>query len=510
MFKSPVLSLVDMLGKDYMKSVVDANVALGRMTADEANFLAEEKIDFFPEEQQKLNESLLSKVGQQIVTPFVNDEDGAPTNSFRQATHKGLAPITGAASYRIGEDGRLYFVGKSEHYHASLGHKFEGYRLIDNARKLGILNATHNNTRGYITRLVETRLVQSANGIDWNDADATAEVVKSEQPKVLNRVINLETGSLSVEAGVKMMLARFYRLDNTFPAPKYEGKVPVFFTMADNENGKGANYHGTTVLTQTFRGLWPEFCQKADEGDLYKVVSVKINDIDDFRAKMAQYNTGKYKTAGFMHEIILMNYGGIRLTKEYLQAAYECCREYDTPTMVDEIQSCMWYKGMFLFRLYDLKPDFAIIGKGFPGGEYPASKIITTAEMDTLNQFGALVTNGQEELASLSYLVTMTFMNAIGDQVEECGNHLQARLLEVQTRHADVLEKVSGLGHLVGLQFSTVAAAAEFAKKLNEQCIDSSAQLYKANCPPVVLLKPPVIATVAIMDYLADVIDRLL
>ena len=49
----------------------------------------------------------------------------------------------------------------------------------------------------------------------------------------------------------------------------------------------------------------------------------------------------------------------------------------------------MWYDGAFLFRLYGLTPDFSIIGKGFPGGEYPASKIITNKDMDTLNQFGA-------------------------------------------------------------------------------------------------------------------------
>ena len=89
---------------------------------------------------------------------------------------------------------------------------------------------------------------------------------------------------------------------------------------------------------------------------------------------MEKYNIGKYKTAGFIHEIVMMNYGGIRLTEEFLQSAYACCRRYDTPTMVDEIQSCMWYKGMFLYRLYGLKPDFAIIGKGFPGGEYSAAR----------------------------------------------------------------------------------------------------------------------------------------
>lgn len=509
-FHSPKLSLTDILGKDYMESVVEANVFFERMNAQQARALADEAVDFFPEEQQSLNDFLLSKVGEQVVAPFINTEDGAPTNAFRAAAHKAMAPMTGGVSFRIGEDGRLYYIGKSEHYHASLGHKFAGYRLVDNARQLGILNATHNNTRGYITRLVEKRLVQSANGIDWNDESATDAVIASNEPHVLNRVINLETGSLAVEAGVKMMLARFYRLDNTFAAPKYEGKVPVFFVMADHEGGSTGNYHGTTTLTQTFRGLWPDFYQKAQEAELYKVVPVAINDLDDFRQKMEQYNTGKYKTAGFMHEIVLMNYGGIRLTKEFLQGAYACCREYDTPTMVDEIQSCMWYRGMFMFRLYDLKPDFAIIGKGFPGGEYPASKIITTAEMDTLNQFGALVTNGQEELASLSYLITMIFMQVNGEQVENCGNLLQERLAEVQSRHGNTLNKVEGCGHLVGLQFATVDKAAAFAKKLNERCIDSSAQLYKANCPPVVLLKPPVISTPVSIMYLVNAIDELL
>ena len=58
---------------------------------------------------------------------------------------------------------------------------------------------------------MEKRLVQSANGIEWEDEEATAKVLASTEPKVLNRVINLETGSLSCEAAFKMMLARFYK-----------------------------------------------------------------------------------------------------------------------------------------------------------------------------------------------------------------------------------------------------------------------------------------------------------
>ncbi len=510
MFTSPKLSLADILGKDYTDKLVEANDALGMLTKDEATRLAEEKIDFYPAEKQKKNDEMLAKVGESVVSPFVNDNDGAATAAFAKALSKDSAPVTGAGCFRLGEDGKLYLIGKSEHYHAPLGHRFDGYRLIDNARALGVLNATHNNTRGYITRLCEKRLVQSVNGIDWKDKDETEKVIASTEHKVLNRVINLETGSLSVEAGIKMMLARFYKLSPEFPEPKYAGKTPVFFVMADNHGGREANYHGTTVVAQTFRGLWPEFAEKEEEAGIYKVVPVSINDLDGFRANIEKYNRGNYKTAGFLHEIILMNYGGIKLTKEFLQGAYGLCEEYDTPTMVDEIQSCMWYKGFFQFRLYGLKPDFVIIGKGFPGGEYPASKIITTAEYDNLNQFGALVTNGQEELASLAYLITMSFVKETGDEIEAIGERFEAGLKAIAARHPETIVKAEGMQLLAALHFADAARAADFAKEMKKHHIDASAQTYKPHCPPALLLKPPVISTEATIDYILEVIENII
>ena len=135
-----------------------------------------------------------------------------------------------------------------------------------------------------------------------------------------------------------MMLARFYRLDKSFQEAKYEGKIPVFLLNGDIDGGIEANYHGTSILAQTFRNLWPGYYEKAEKAGLYKIVPVMLNDIDDFRAKIEKYNTGDYKTAGYIHEIVLMNYGGIRLAREYLQEAYKLCAEYDTPTMDDEIR----------------------------------------------------------------------------------------------------------------------------------------------------------------------------
>lgn len=509
-FVSPKLSLADLLGKAYTDSLISADGLFGLLPPGEARRLAGEKIDFYPEALQEKADALLSLIGRRVIPPFPEDVDGAPTDAFRKAMHRGPAPVAGFGPFRVGEDGRLYFIGKSEHYHASLGHRFPGYRLIDNARRLGVPNATHNNTRGYVTRLLEKRLIQSANGLDWQDEAAFDRVISSKEPQILNRVINLETGSLAVEAGVKMMLARFRRLDPSFPAPRYEGRIPVFFVMADRKGGRGGNYHGTTVLTQTFRGLWPEFSSAAEDAGLYKVVPVKINDSGDFEEKIRLYNVPPYKTAGFLHELVLMNYGAVRLDEAYLKKAYALCRETDTPTLVDEIQSCMWYDGFFLFRKYGLKPDFAVVGKGFPGGEYPASKILTTAPMDNLNQFGALVTNGQEELASLSYLVTMTFVKANGDRLARAAASFREELEKARKAHPGVLLRVEGEGHLVGLHFADVARAADFAQKLNDSAVDASAQLYKADCPPAVLLKPPVTSSEKALSHLARLIGELL
>ena len=493
-------SLEDMLGKAYMETVQETAVTLLGMDPAEAKALATDKVDFYSDEFAARCDALAAKVGQQVVKPFDGELVGAPTESFRKATHVNAAPIGGLGTVRVGQDGRAYIAAKSEHYHIPLGHNFPGYKLITKARQLGILNATHNNTRGYVTRLMEQQIIADANGVAAPSAELDA-VLASQEPKVLNRLISLETGSLAVEAGIKMMLARFYRLDKTFQDPAYAGKTPVFLVMQDNDGGVEANYHGTTIFAQTLRGMWPDFKAKCEEMGLYKVVGVMRNDIADFEAKIKQYNEGNYKTVGFLHEIILMNYGGIRLTKEYLQKAYELCKQYDTPTMSDEIQSCMWYKGMFLFKEYGLHPDFVIIGKGFPGGEYPASKVITTYEMDSLNQFGALVTNGQEELASLAYLITMEFVRENGAAVAEAGAKIDAMLAELAAAYP-CIEKIEGLGHLAAIHFHTVEDAGKFAKIVNGKCIDVSAQLYKANCPPAVLLKLPLLTSEAVIDLL--------
>lgn len=491
--KTIIKSLEDLLGKSFTDSIIKSNSFFG-LSETEARKLATEKIDFVPKKFLQNIDNHLKDIGKNVIESIKTDE-GVTTNSFNKNFLKGQSPVFGFGCFRLGENGKLYLISKSEHYHTPLGHNLPAYQLLDNARKIGISNATHNNTRGYITRLLEREIIRTVNKISKQNAEKVDNIINSQAPHTLNRIINLQTGSIAVEAGVKMMLSRFYKSESFFETPKYSGKIPVFFVMADNDGGMAANYHGTTLLTQTVRGLWKDLYEKISDANIYKIVSVKINDIEDFEQKIIKYNTGEYKTCGFLHEIILMNYSGIKLKYEFLQKAYQLCNKYDTPTLVDEIQSCMWYDGIYLFNQYDLKPDFVIIGKGFSGGNYASSRIVFSSEYDCLSQFGALVTNGQEELASLSCLITLSIIEENSEYINQMSDLFEKGLQEIYNKYSSKIDKIEGKGHLAAICFGKADDAIKLCSILNGRCIDISAQTYKANCPPAALVKLPLIST---------------
>jgi len=237
---------------------------------------------------------------------------------------------------------------------------------------------------------------------------------------------------------------------------------------------------------------------------------VRIDAPADFERVLRRWDAPPHKVAAFFHEIVLMNYGAELLGESYLRRAYALCRQHDVPVNVDEIQSCAWSPELFLFREYGLSPDLVSVGKGLPGGEYSASRVIGCPGVDTLGLFGALVTNGQEEIASLAYLVTAAFVRANAGWVRDTGRLYEETLQRLVDRHPNLLAKREGLRHLSSLFFRDAARASAFAAALNAEGIDISVQSYKANCPPSCLTKLPLTVTPKAIEYLAGRMDAAL
>ncbi len=509
-FKKVLLSLQDIVGQNYTRSLCAARAHLSGEDEKELLTFAKEKIDFFPKTLQKNLASRLPQVGQVCCASLDKSAGGASTKEFNSHTNVNYAPLSGYGYYRIGENGRLYLISKSEHYHAPLGHDFPGYRLLERARRFGIPNATHNNTRGHITRRLEEELVRLAAGIAGNDTKSMSGALASKSRTVLNRVLNLETGSLAAEAALKMILARFYRSQDVSPSPQYKGRIPVIVVIGDDQGALQANYHGTTILTQVMRGMWPELLTKLEMNKSLLIRAVRPNNIEDLNEIFETYEKGAYKIAGVFHELVMMNYGALRLTVPFIRHLYSLCNKHDVPTVVDEIQSCIWSPEMFMFREYGIKPSMVAVGKGFPGGEYPASKILFSSVMDTLPQFGALVTNGQEEISSLAYLITMRWTEANAAMIQSVGDYYEERLNELSKEHSDYIIGIEGKRHLSGIIFKDLSTAKEFTNQLNEKGFDISVQTYKEGCPPIALTKLPLIMDYNVIDFIIHTMQDVL
>lgn len=511
-FAESTVSLASLAGEEYTQAVCAARAVL---SGEDRNLLAAEarrEIALYPRTFHERLLARLGDVGQQVCEPLAACAAGATSNAFASASHCAAAPLTGYGFYRVGEDGRLYLLTKSEHYHTPVGHAFPGYELITIARGLGLPNATHNNTRGHLTRLLEEELVRAAHGLAANDEAGLARVLADDSLTSLNRVLNLETGSLAVEAGLKLMLARFYRVQDDAPPPVHEGRTPVFLVMGNDDGGLLGNYHGTTTLTQMLRGMWPELAGRMAEHELFRVCALRPNCVADLEAAFAQFERPPYRIAGFFHEVVMMNYGAVLLTPEFLHRAYDLCAQHGVPTLVDEIQSCLWAPNLLQYREYGLQPSLVALGKGFPGGEYPASRLLFSAELDILPQFGALVTNGQEELASLAYLVTMRWAQDNVAAITRLGDEYEARLRELAGRHPDIVAGINGKRHLAGVAFRDLTEARAFTAALNARGFDISVQTYKSECPPTALTKLPLTACEAVIDHvigaMAEVLEK--
>lgn len=501
------MSLGDLAGVDYLNAVCGARAALTGQAMIRCRKLGRESVDFFPAAMQQRLHSLLSRTGEKVVSALRRTAGGATTRAFEAATRVEQAPLSGYGYFRVGEDGRLYFILKSEHYHAPVGHAFPGYRLLNIARLLGIPNATHNNTRGHLTRKLEMELIRTARGVVPGEERGLNRILTDKSSSGVNRVLNLETGSLAMEAALKLVLARFYASQADQPHPRYAGRIPVLVVIGNDQGGLQANYHGTTFVAQMLRGMWAPWREQMEKRRLLMVRNVRPNAPDELKMLLNRYDRPPYKVAGFFHEIVMMNYGGRLLTPEFLRQAYAECRKRDIPTCVDEIQSCLWHPDLFMFREYGLDPDMVAIGKGFPGGEYPASRLLLNSRLDVLSQFGALVTNGQEELASLAYLITMHWAEKNAEITRAVGDYYEQRLREWAARRKGIVTGIHGSRHLLGIEFADINQSQEFVRQLKAHGLDISVQTYKTDCPPVALTKLPIIAGYEEVDWLMSLME---
>ena len=76
------ISLVDLLGAEYVDSVCRAAASLGLGDEKSLQSLGREKVECWPADYAEKVRNLLQKSGERICEPFADNNTGAPTDAF--------------------------------------------------------------------------------------------------------------------------------------------------------------------------------------------------------------------------------------------------------------------------------------------------------------------------------------------------------------------------------------------------------------------------------------------
>jgi acetylornithine/succinyldiaminopimelate/putrescine aminotransferase len=418
---------------------------------------------------------LLESVGRTF--PELALAEGAPDKHSFPAGYGGGKPceddlLAGAGMFYVTQNGKLMLDCTSGHYQMTWGYNHPA--LTDaaiGAMRLGVIWDNHSNIPGLPVKLLADRLTELGG------------------PLGLDRVLlGVCTGSVACSTALKVMLMRYGR-----DAERVALGPPVMIALA-------GNYHGTDMVAQTMRGMWPGLVSGMD------TIQLEPNDGRALRAAFERFGR---RVAGFWAEPVMMNREALLVDPEYLRLARELCDEHGALMAIDEIQTGFWYPEVLMARELGVSPDFVIIGKGMTAGFHPLSGVLYRAELDILEQYDSISTNGGASLAAFVGLCNLRLIAGDADRLAALAERHIEGLRALADEFAGLVEAVNGAGFLTGLKFSDREDAIGFQRSAVARGLWLRVHAYHPG-HRTVLMKYPLVVDEAVIDYVLGALRELL
>ena len=441
------------------RTTVNCRELLGRDAAESmaaaGKFLTEHSVD-----------DLLKMVGQTIDALALKTAP-ADKRSF-PVSYGGGKPcsddlLAGRGMFYVTQEGKVMLDCTSGHYQMTWGYNHpELTASLAEAMELGIVWDNHSNIPSLPVKLLAEKLVALVDGTG------------------LDRILlGVATGSAACGAALKIMLTRY------FNDPKRVALgPPVMVALA-------GNYHGTDIAAQTMRGMWPDFLANM------QTVQVEPNEPEGLRAVFEEYGR---RIAGFWAEPIMMNREAIAVAPDFLRLARGLCTEHGTLMAIDEIQTGFWYPEVLMFRRLGIEPDLVVVGKGMTAGFHPLAGLLYRRELDILQQYDAISTNGNASLAAVAALCNLSLIERESVRLAEMTEKHESGLRKLADQFPDVIEQVNGQGFLTGVKFRDREDALGFHKAAVAQGLWLRVHAYHPG-HRTILIKYPLVVTGQVIEF---------
>jgi acetylornithine/succinyldiaminopimelate/putrescine aminotransferase len=262
-------------------------------------------------------------------------------------------------------------------------------------------------------------------------------------------------------------------------------------------------YHGCTgfALSMMARGPMRDFAEPLAPD----FVEIRYGDAEDLAAKISE------RTAAVVLEAVRSDCDGRRPPDGYFAEVRRLCDRSGAKLISDEVVCGMGRLGhLWGCQYWDLEPDMLVLGKGFSGGLYPMSAVVTRPEcLDFLGEspYRTISSFAWSNLGARISHAALEETERLLPASGPLGDRIEAGLQTLQERHSRFLRGVRRTGLLFALDFADDARGFGF---LAQMFVRGVLVVASSQRQDIVKLYPPLVLEGEQIDFFLETAESAL